>query len=110
MALSKRSFANLEAIKDDDVRDVVRILYDRIHDLQSKSERGVAVTLSADLDAKDKKVRRLADPTDGQDALSLDFADNRYEPFRIGNASLQDAAVAKLVGLGLTEAEARSLI
>lgn len=110
MALSKRSFANIEAVKDDDVRDTLRILFDRIHDLSSRGERGVAVVLSEDLDAKGKRVTELADPLDGKDALTLDFADNRYEPYRLTDPVLQNAAVDKLVALGLTEAEARSLL
>jgi transcription elongation GreA/GreB family factor len=102
MALSKRSFANLEAIKDDDTRDAIRILFDRIHDLQEKL--ATASTTEA------SPAKNLADPVDPGDAVSLSFADNRYQPFRLTDPGLETSAVNKLVGLGLTEAEARSLL
>ncbi len=106
MVLSRRSFANIESVKDDDVRDVIRILYDRIHDLESRAERKVAPTLDAD----GEKFTNLADATDPGDAVSLEFADHRYEPFHLSNIPLENSAVTKLVALGLTEAEARRLI
>ncbi len=106
MALSRRSFANLEAVKDDDVRDAIRLLYDRIHDLESRAERKIDPTLDAD----GEKFTNLADPTDEGDAVSLGFADHRYEPFQLSNIPLETSAVAKLVALGLTEAEARRLL
>lgn len=106
MVLSRRSFANLEAVKDDDVRDVLRILFDRIHDLESRAKRGV----DPQLDAGGERVTNVGDPTDSGDAVSLGFADNRYEPFRLSNVPLENGAIDKLVVLGLTEAEARSLL
>ncbi len=105
MTLSRRSFANLEAVKDDDVRETFRLLYDRIHDLESRAERGV----EPQLDASGEKLTSVGDAVDAGDAVALGFADIRYEPFNLKNVPLQNAAVAKLVGLGLTEAEARSL-
>ncbi len=106
MVLSKRSFANLESVKDDDVRDVLRILFDRIHDLESRS----TTTAEPTLDAKGEPVTNLGDATDSGDAVSLGFADNRYEPFRLSNIPLETSVVGKLVALGLTEAEARRLL
>lgn len=95
MALSKRSFANLEAIEDSEVREALRILHDRIHDLETP----VASPL-----------KDVPDPMDKGDALSLGFADNRYEPYKLANVPVQSSAVTKLIGLGLTEEEARSLL
>lgn len=106
MVLSKRSFANLESVKDDDVRDVFRILYDRIHDLESRAKRKV----DPQLDADGEKLTNVGDAADSGDAVSLGFADNRYEPFRLRNIPLETSVVAKLVALGLTEAEARRLL
>lgn len=106
MALSKRSFANIEAVKDDDTRETIRILYDRIHDLESRAERGATPSL----DAKGERVTSLADPTDSEDAVSLGFADNRYEPFRSKNGEFDNALVDTLIAFGLTEAEARRVL
>ena len=106
MVLSKRSFANLDSIEDEDVQLVFRILFDRIHDLESRADRLVAPAM----DAGGEPLTNIGDAEDVGDAVSLGFADNRYEPFQLSNIPLETSVVGKLVALGLTEAEARRLL
>lgn len=89
MALSKRSFP-FETVKDPATHDALRLIFDRIHDLEA---RPVPSTTAAP-----------------EDAINQDFADNRYQLKDRPNVLAQERAVTKLVALGLTEEEARSLL
>ena len=70
MALSTRAFP-LESIKDPDVRQALRVIFDRLHDLESD-------VLRTDLNASGKKITNLGDANSPGDALSLGVADERY--------------------------------
>ena len=87
MALSKRAYP-YESIKDPAIRDAMRILWDRIHELESRKT-----------------------PASVEGAITQEFADERYQQITHPDQALQDRAVAKLVaGTPLTESEARSLL
>lgn len=75
MALSSRSYP-LERIEDPAVREVLRILFDRIHDLETANARGIK--LAADLDAAGHRIVNLGAAAADGDAVSRVLGDDRY--------------------------------
>lgn len=122
MALSRRAFPNLESIDDPVIRDALRIIMDRIHDLESQGEReNTQMTrLGRILDANGNRITNLGDATEASDAISRSFADNRYQKIlRTPAVSYTDrqlaiSCIAKLIDgtfpstSDLTEAELRA--